>query len=197
MRIALATPQWSFDHSIYFGCREPHLPIEYGAAKTLLTQAGHVAEIFDGHLFGLGHRELAADIQAFKPDITVITTAPSYLFWRCAPPELRVPQELFECVRRAAATTVVVGPHASTTPRATLKKIPADFAIMGECEELLVALANGAGAGTPGLAYRSDDAVEACGGPIAARFTDLPAIRWGPEWIDHHHHHHHRFDAPP
>ncbi len=26
--------------------------------------------------------------------MTVVTTAPSYLFWRCAPPELRVPREL-------------------------------------------------------------------------------------------------------
>jgi hypothetical protein len=32
--------------------------------------------------------------------MTVVTTAPSYLFWRCAPPELRVPQETFEAARR-------------------------------------------------------------------------------------------------
>src|SRR5947199_144092 len=100
MRVALASPQWSFDHSIYFGCREAHLPLEYGAAKVLLQRAGHVAEIFDGHMFGLGHAELASEIRHFNPDLTVLTTAPSYLFWRCAPPELRVPQELFGALSR-------------------------------------------------------------------------------------------------
>jgi anaerobic magnesium-protoporphyrin IX monomethyl ester cyclase len=34
------------------------------------------------------------------------------------------------------------------------------------------------------------------GGPRAARFTDLPPLQWGEEWIRRHHHHHHRFDAP-
>src|SRR6185312_16257293 len=31
----------------------------------------------------------------------------------------------------------------------------------------------------------------------AARFVDLPALRWPDEWVRLHHHHHHRFDAPP
>ena len=26
MRFALINPNWTFDRSIYFGCREPHLP---------------------------------------------------------------------------------------------------------------------------------------------------------------------------
>src|SRR5205085_1907780 len=110
MRVALATPRWSFDHSIYFGCREPHLPLEYGSARVLLDRAGHTVEIFDGHMFVLGHAELAAEIGRFNPDITVITTAPSYLFWRCAPPELRVPQELNEALSQIGGMKVVVGP---------------------------------------------------------------------------------------
>jgi hypothetical protein len=197
MRVALATPQWSFDHSIYFGCREPHLPLEYGAAKTLLKSAGHVAEIFDGHFFGLGHPELAAEIRRFRPDMTVITTAPSYLFWRCAPPELRVPQELFRALSGIGGLNVVVGPHASTTPRSTLKKIPADLAIMGECEEILVKLANENGAPVSGTATRSADSIEVFGGPVATRFTDLPAIRWENSWVERHQHHHHRFETEP
>ena len=31
---------WTFDGSIYFGCREPHLPLEYGYAQALLERAG-------------------------------------------------------------------------------------------------------------------------------------------------------------
>jgi anaerobic magnesium-protoporphyrin IX monomethyl ester cyclase len=30
MRVALVNPPWSFAGSIYFGCREPHLPLELG-----------------------------------------------------------------------------------------------------------------------------------------------------------------------
>ena len=38
MKVALVNPPWSFDGSIYFGCREPHLPLELGYAKALLEQ---------------------------------------------------------------------------------------------------------------------------------------------------------------
>ena len=30
MRVALINPNWNFDGSIYFGCRAPHLPLEFG-----------------------------------------------------------------------------------------------------------------------------------------------------------------------
>ncbi len=41
MRYLLLNPNWSFEGSIYFGCREPHLPLEYGYSKALLERAGH------------------------------------------------------------------------------------------------------------------------------------------------------------
>ena len=50
----------------------------------------------------------------------MIATAPSYLFWRCPPPELRVPQEVAQALRPHARLLVAVGPHASVTPRAAL-----------------------------------------------------------------------------
>ena len=36
MKVALVNPRWSFEGSIYFGCREPHLPLELGYARALL-----------------------------------------------------------------------------------------------------------------------------------------------------------------
>ena len=48
MRFALVNPNWSFQGSIYFGCVEPHLPLEYGYARALLEQEGHQALIVDG-----------------------------------------------------------------------------------------------------------------------------------------------------
>src|SRR5204862_1478269 len=86
MKYALVNPQWTFDGSIYFGRREPHLPLEYGYAKALLNRAGHDAQIFDGQLGGLSQEEIVSTVADYGPDIAVVTTAPSYLFWRCAPP---------------------------------------------------------------------------------------------------------------
>src|SRR5437016_697956 len=40
MRFCLINPPWTFDSSIYFGCREPHLPLEYGYSKALLERPG-------------------------------------------------------------------------------------------------------------------------------------------------------------
>jgi anaerobic magnesium-protoporphyrin IX monomethyl ester cyclase len=197
VRVALVSPQWSFDHSIYFGCREPHLPLEYGAAKMLLETGGHQAEIFDGHMFGLPHAEIAAAVKAFRADMTVVTTAPSYLFWRCAPPELRVPLELLQVLDGIGGRKVVIGPHASTTPAATLRKLSADIAVMGECEEVLLALADGAADRLLGTATRKGPEIQVHGPPVATRFTDLPALAWDDEWIARHHHHHHRFEGKP
>jgi hypothetical protein len=110
---------------------------------------------------------------------------------------LRVPRDLLRALDGIGGRKVVIGPHASTTPRATLMKLPADLAVMGECEEILLALAEGAGDGIPGTAVKKDGAIQIYGGPVATQFAHLPAIAWGEEWTTHHHHHHHRFDAAP
>jgi hypothetical protein len=39
--MALVNPRWTFSGGIYFGCREPHLPLEFGYASALLERAGH------------------------------------------------------------------------------------------------------------------------------------------------------------
>src|SRR6476646_1552309 len=99
MRYSLINPPWTFDGSIYFGCREPHLPLEYGYSKALLETAGHDVDVVDAQLDGLSLDDVRDRVRLFGPDFTVVTTAPSYLFWRCAPPELRVPLESVRAVR--------------------------------------------------------------------------------------------------
>jgi hypothetical protein len=111
MRVALVNPAWHFESSIYFGCRAPHLPLELGAAKVLLEQGGHEVLLLDGLLQGLAADALAGDVACFGADMTVITTAPSYLFWRCAPPELRVPREMVVALAGRGGRVVAVGPH--------------------------------------------------------------------------------------
>jgi anaerobic magnesium-protoporphyrin IX monomethyl ester cyclase len=198
MRVALVNPLWRFENSIYFGCREPHLPLELGACRALLEAAGHTAEIFDAHLCGMSTPALAEAVAHFGPEMTVATTAPTYLFWRCAPPELRVPREFFAALDGRGGRGVAVGPHGSATPETTLVKLGADVVVRGECEEIVVALAGASDlTKVPSIAFRDGAATRVTGGPAAASFVDLPALRWPDEWIARHEHHHHCFAAAP
>ncbi len=200
MKVALVNPPWTFGGSIYFGCREPHLPLEFGYAKALLEAAGHEASIFDAHLFQFSMGELRRRITDYRPDMTVITTAPSYLFWRCPPPELRVPQEVVTALRDVAGTTVAVGPHGSTTPRTTIEKLGVDAVVLGECEEALVELAGRPvfeWSGIDGIARWEEGSVVGHGSPRTVALDKLPALRWGEPWLAAHQHHHHRFDSKP
>ena len=194
MRYALINPHWYFDGSIYFGCREPHLPLEFGYSKALLEASGHEVLLIDGHIEALSENEITERVRVFAPDFTVITSAPTYLFWRCAPPEMRVPQMLADALGTARGKLVLVGPHASTTPRAALKKANADFAVLGECEEILPQLA-GEISEMSSLAYRDGEQIVVKGPNRAADMKALPALHWPAELIAKHAHHHHRFDA--
>lgn len=196
MRFALVNPNWTFDGSIYFGCREPHLPLEYGYAKALLERAGHEALIVDGQLENLPRGEIRSRVEDFRPDFTVITTAPSYLFWRCAPPELRVPQETARDLAGVGGKLVAIGPHASTTPETTLQKLGADAVVLGECEEVLARLAGGPRE-IESICCREDGEIRVRGSPHSSDMSALPALRWPREAIEKHGHHHHRFEAPP
>ena len=143
MKIALVNPPWSFDGSIYFGCREPHLPLEFGYARALLEArrprgaAARRAARWAGR-----SRRMSDALADFGRDMTVVTTAPSYLFWRCAPPELRVPQETLE---RARATSRGAlhrrRPARLDHPGDDAAQARGGLAVLGECEEILRQLA--------------------------------------------------------
>ena len=198
MKVALLNPPWSFERSIYFGCREPHLPLELGYGKALLERAGHAVLMLDGHLFGRSAADMADEVARFGAEMSVVTTAPSYLFWRCAPPELRVPRAMLDALGGRGGVTVAVGPHGSATPAAALRKLGVDVVVRGECEEVVAALADGGVPGLlPGTAILRDGEAVIAGPPAAAGFTDLPPLRWPDEWVLRHRHHHHRFDARP
>src|SRR5436305_13793292 len=145
MKVALINPHWNYDGSIYFGCRSPHLPLELGIAQHFLREAGHSTLLIDAHMFALSNEDVADEVRALGADMAVITTAPTYLFWRCAPPELRVPRALAQQLRDLAPLLVAVGPHGSPTPRAALRKLGGEIVIMRECETTLLRLANRAG----------------------------------------------------
>ncbi|MFZ5676397.1 MAG: TIGR04295 family B12-binding domain-containing radical SAM protein [Pseudomonadota bacterium] len=197
MRVALVNPSWSYDGSIYFGCRAPHLPLEFGYGKALLDRAGHESTIFDGQIEGAANDVLADRVADYRPDMTVVTTAPTYLFWRCAPPELRVPAEFLRSLDGRGGRTVAVGPHGSATPLPALRKLGVDAVIRGECEEVVAALAGDADwRNVRSIAFLDDDRLVTTGPAHASPFVEHPALAWPAQWSARHDHHHHRFDEP-
>jgi GDP-D-mannose dehydratase len=59
------------------GQSEPHLPLELGCCRVLLEAAGHEVLMVDAHLCGLTQEQAAAEVAAFGPAMTVVTTAPT------------------------------------------------------------------------------------------------------------------------
>ncbi len=197
MRVALVNPAWRFENSIYFGCRDPHLPLELGYAAAQLEAAGHQTLLLDGLIQHLPDAVLAEHVAAFRPDMTVVTTAPTYLFWRCAPPELRTPANFLAELDGRGGTTVAVGPHGSATPATTLRKLGVDVVVRGECEDVIGRLADAGGAprGIAGTAWLDRGAPAIEGPEAATRFVDVPALSWSDAFVKGHDHHHHRFDG--
>jgi anaerobic magnesium-protoporphyrin IX monomethyl ester cyclase len=196
MKVALVNPPWSFEGSIYFGCHEPHLPLELGYTRALLERAGHQVLMLDGHLMGQSSTALADAVAAFGADMTVVTTAPTYLFWRCAQPELRVPAAFLRDLNGRGGRTVAIGPHGSATPGAALRKLGATAVVRGECEAVVTQLAGAASwRDIPSIALWDEGEVRVNGSPAATAFVNTPALAWPDAWIARHHHHHHRFDA--
>ena len=199
MRVALVNPAWDYRNSIYFGCRFPHLPLELGYSRALLQHAGHETLLIDAHALTLSNGTTAQLVADFRPDMTVVTTAPTYLFWRCTQPELRIPREFLDELNSRGGTRIAVGPHGSVTPETTLRKLSADVVVRGECEDAVLELAASGGdpAGIAGVAYPDGERIVVTGPPRATRFVDLPPLAWEDELIRRHDHHHHRFDAHP
>lgn len=196
MKIALVNPHWTYEGSIYFGCRDPHLPLELGYSAAFLDRDGHETLMLDGQLEGRDNAALAERVAEFAPDMTVVTTAPTYLFWRCAPPELRVPAEFLSMLDGRGGRTVAVGPHGSVTPAPTLRKLGVDAVVRGECEEVVAALASTSDwTKVPGTSHLENDEVVSTGPQAISPFTDHPPLSWPDEWIGRHRHHHHRFDT--
>jgi anaerobic magnesium-protoporphyrin IX monomethyl ester cyclase len=141
MRYGLINPQWEFAGSTYFGCPEPHFPLELLSAREMLRAANQDVLLIDANLANLSAEQVRGKLDAFDEDFLVIPTAPSYLFWRCPQPELRVPRNWFEALGRSSRK-VVIGPHGSVTPQTALEKLDADVILRGEPDQTLPELAS-------------------------------------------------------
>jgi len=193
MKYALINPRWTFEGSTYFGCPEPHFPLELLSAQQMLRKNGHDALLIDAHMESLGVAEVKERLKGYKEDFLVVPTAPSYLFWRCPQPELRVPKQWISALRRGSRV-VVIGPHGSATPKATMDKTGADVVLRGEPDETLPQLASAPWQTIPGCCWRDQSGKINFGqGLGATNMQAIGAIDYSGYPVELHAHKHHIF----
>jgi anaerobic magnesium-protoporphyrin IX monomethyl ester cyclase len=123
----------------------------------------------------------------------VVPTAPSYLFWRCPPPELRVPMEWFAGLR-SNAIKVTIGPHPSATPAATIRKTGCDVALRGEPDQILAELASKPWPEIVGCCFRKeDDQLHISPGSAVTDMSALSPLDFKNHNVEAHRHRHHVF----
>jgi B12-binding domain/radical SAM domain protein of rhizo-twelve system len=193
MKFALVNPGWTFEGSTYFGCQYPHLPLELLSAREMLRREGHDVLIVDSFMEGLSPESVRERLDAFQEDFLVIPTAPSYLFWRCPQPELRVPAQWIAALGRRSQI-VVIGPHGSVTPRATLDKTGADIVLRGEPDQTLPQLASLPREMIAGCCWRDDKGVlRMAQGLGVTDMRIIPMLDYSDYPVERHHHLHHIF----
>ena len=192
MKFALVNPAWSFEGSTYFGCQEPHYPLELLFASDQIKAGGHEPLLIDAQLDNLGTREVKQQLEKFHPDFLVIPTAPSYLFWRCPPPELRVPQQWFAELA-SPAVKVAIGPHASATPGATLRKLNCEVAMRGEPDQTLPELASKPWSEIDGGCWRDEAGIHLSPTTAVSDMKKLSALTFENYAVEARSHRHHVF----
>lgn len=194
MKFALVNPNWDFTGSTYFGCREPHFPLELMFAHDQIRASGQEALLVDAHMDNLSLEQAKRKVDVFQPDFLVIPTAPTYLFWRCPPPELRVPMEWIQRMG-AEAVKVIIGPHASATPAAAMRKTGCGVALRGEPDQTLAELASEPWNEIAGCCFRTDDGFHISPSLGVADMKALPAFDFRNYRVEAHRHRHHVFTA--
>ena len=192
MKYAFVNPNWNFTGSIYFGCTEPHYPLELLFAADQVQQAGGECLLVDAQVENLTTTDVAPKIRDFNPGFLVIPTAPSYLFWRCPPPELRVPKEWFHALR-GIGTHVAIGPHPSVTPAATLRKTGCEVVIRGEPDQTLPQLASRRWEDIAGCCWRDNKGEHISAELGVTDMRALSALDFENYPVELHQHRHHVF----
>jgi radical SAM superfamily enzyme YgiQ (UPF0313 family) len=193
MRILFLNPNWSLLPAREFpGCKRPHHPLELLYPATILA-ATHQVNILDAFLERLNDTELQQKIENIDPEVVVITTAPSYLFWRCCPLDITLPKRTAKIVRQSSnASIILIGPHPSVSPEWVLEECHADFLLRGEAEISIAEFIN---------SYLQDNQVKGlfsreCDNGLAI-ITDLsllPKIDFNLLPLGHYHSHSPKYD---
>jgi B12-binding domain/radical SAM domain protein of rhizo-twelve system len=192
MKYALVNPNWNFKGSTYFGCQDPHYPLELMFAFDKIRDSGHEPLLIDAQNENLTTEETKRKVDAFSPDFLVIPTAPSYLFWRCPPPEVRVPKEWFAEIG-GQAVKVAIGPHTSATPAAAIRKLGCDVGMRGEPDETIPELASKPWNEIAGCCWLDDTGMHLSSSLGVTNMRSLKALDFENYNVEAHKHRHHVF----
>ncbi len=192
MKFALLNPNWDFKGSTYFGCQDPHVPLELLFAADQLLAAGQDSLLVDAQTDNLTLQEARHRVIAFAPDFLVMPTAPSYLFWRCPPPELRVPMEWLAGLN-SKAIKVMIGPHPSATPATTIRKTACDVAMRGEPDQTLAELASKPWQEIAGCCFKQENGLHISESLAVADMSALGPLDFLNYNVEAHTHRHHVF----
>lgn len=135
MKVLFINPNWQYLSGDHFpGCKKPHQPLELLYPASILSK-NHTVEIIDAFLLNLTDDELLQMIKKNEPDVIIITTAPSYLYWRCCPLDISNPLKISKQIKsKFLVNLIIIGPHATVSPEWVIRESRADFIIRGEPE---------------------------------------------------------------
>lgn len=145
MKVLLINANWALEETRYsMSMSRPYkiTPLE------LCNIAGgidskHDIEIYDAYALEHSWDDTRKKIRKLNPDVAVVTTAPTYLFWRSSPLVLSVPKSMIEIIQQESnAKTILIGPHSTITPNYIRKELNPDYMIRGECDLVVPELIN-------------------------------------------------------
>lgn len=193
MKFALVNPNWDFKGSTYFGCHDPHYPLELLFAFDKIRESGHEALLVDAQNDNLTTHETKRLVEAFAPDFLVIPTAPSYLFWRCPPPEVRIPAQWFAEVGSGRVVKIAIGPHTSATPASSIRKLGCDVGMRGEPDQTIPELASKAWSEIAGCCWRDEGGIHVSSSLGVTDMRSLKTLTFENYNVEGHRHRHHVF----
>lgn len=144
MNVSLITPNWRLSKSLSPTDTlrpPPCFPLEWGYITAHARKLfGISVVIHDEYTCNRTLDALSSNSTIARSDILVISTTPSYLFWRCPPLSLKLIKNYVSHLRLVApqATIILVGPHGTVDPNGTLHATGADFTLRGEIDPWLI-----------------------------------------------------------
>lgn len=105
----------------------PFQPLDLNYISAILREKGYETRVYDLNLL--------KDLKVEKADFFVITTSPSYLFWRCAPLTTKIPLSKAAELKSKfpEAKIILIGPH-PTVDEELIKDKNIDGVVRGEPE---------------------------------------------------------------
>ncbi len=115
-------------------------PKSFPIELTYLDYSGVNYEIIDAFLYDLNDQDVAELLYSNQSKAILIPTAPSYLFWRCPPLNLRFIGILVESLKEMKIDSKVIlyGPHGPIDSEYVLKSTKGDQLLLGEFDGMSV-----------------------------------------------------------